>query len=184
MIDCWWVRLPRRHWHYGHWHRHIRRLIGHGRGHVFGGIAGAVGGATAVLVCTAIGPGPWRPPPHSSHPYAGPGLAPEELNGVPVPFIGGPGLSVGAVGSELAALAVPSIGNGSGAGEMNQIGNLGGQPGSIETGAAPAVAVIGQVPEPSSALMLAEAALAMALLRPLRSRRAAAGDGRSRSRRI
>ena len=118
------------------------------------------------------------------HPSDGPGLAPEELNGAPVPFIGGPGLSVGAVGSELAALAVPSIGNGSGAGEINQIGNLGGQPGSIETGAAPAVAVIGQVPEPSSALMLTEAALAMALLRPLRSRRAAAGDGRSRSRRI
>ena len=183
MIDCWWVRLIRRNRHQGHGHRHIHRLIGHGHGHVFGGIAGAVGAATAVLVCTAIGTGLWRPAPHPSQPYSGSGLGPEELNGVPVPFIGGPESMGAGVGSELAALAVPSIGNGSGAGETNQIGNLSGQPGSIETSAAPAVAVIGQVPEPSSALMLTETALAMALLRAPRSRRAAAGDSRSRSRR-
>jgi hypothetical protein len=180
MIDCWWVRLPRRHWHYSHWHRPIRRLIGHGRGHVFGGIAGVVGAASAVLVCTEIGPGLWRPPSHSSQPYGGPGLGPEELNGAPVPFTGGPGFSGGAIGGEIAAPAVTSIGNGSGIGEIN----LGGQPGSVDTGAAPALAVIGQVPEPSSASILTGAALAMALLRAPRSRRAAAGDGRSRSRRI
>jgi hypothetical protein len=74
-------------------------------------------------------------------------------------------LSGGAIGDELAAAAVPGIGNGLGAGEINQIGNLAGQPGSIEAGAAPAVAVIGQVPEPSSALILSGAVLAMALLR-------------------
>jgi hypothetical protein len=179
MIDCWWVRLHRRHWHSGRWHRHIHRLISHGHGHVFV----TVGAATAVLVCTAIGPGLWHPPPRFSQPHGGPGLGPEELSAIPVPFIGGPGLSGGAVGSELAAAAVPGIGNGLGAGEINQIGNLGGQPGSIVAEAAPAVAVIGQVPEPSSALMLTGAALAMALLRAPRSRRAAAGDDRPRSRR-
>ena len=176
MFDCWWVRLPRRHRHFGRWHRHIHRLIGHGHSHVFG----AVGAATAVLVCTAIGPGLWHPPPHFSQPHRGSGLAPEELSAIPAPFIGGPGLSGGAIGGELAAAAVPGIGNGLGAGEINQIGNL---PGSIEAGATPAVAVIGQVPEPSSALMLTGAVLAIALLRAPRSRRAAAGDGRQRSRR-
>jgi hypothetical protein len=165
MFYCWWVRLPRRHRHFGRWHRHIHRLIGHGHGHVFWAVGGAVGAATAVLVCTAIGPGLWHPPPHFSQPHGGPGLAPEELSAVPAPFIGGPGLSGGAIGDELAAAAVPGIGNGLGAGEINQIGNLAGQPGSIEAGAAPAVAVIGQVPEPSSALILSGAVLAMALLR-------------------
>jgi len=164
MFDCWWVRLPLRHRHFGRWHRHIHRLIGRGHGHVFGAVGGAVGAATAVLVCTAIGPGLWHPPPHFSQPHGGPGLAPEELSAVPAPFIGGPGLSGGAVGGELAAAAVQGIGNGLGAGEINQSGNLAGQPGSTGAGAAPAVAVISQVPEPSSALILSVAVLAMALL--------------------
>ena len=97
MFYCWWVRLPRRHRHFGRWHRHIHRLIGHGHGHVFWAVGGAVGAATAVLVCTAIGPGLWHPPPHFSQPHGGPGLAPEELSAVPAPFIGGPGLSGGAI---------------------------------------------------------------------------------------
>ena len=174
MFDCWWVRLPRRHRHFGRWHRHVRRLIGHGHGHVFGAIGGTVGAATAVLVCTAIGPGPWHTPPHFSQPHGAPGLAHEELSAIPAPFIGGPGLSGGAIGGELAAAAVPGIGNGLGAGEINQIGNPASQPGSIEAQAAPAVAVIGQVPEPSSALILSGAVLATALsaaIAPSSSRR-------------
>ena len=145
MINCWWVLRPPHHWHYGRWHPHIHRHIGHGHGHVFGGIAGAVGAASAVLVCTEIGPGLWGSPPHLGHAYGGPGLGPEELSGAPVPFIGGPGSPIGTVSSELAAP-------------------------SIEMSSPPAVAVIGHVPEPSSAFLLIGAALAMGLLRVRGSR--------------
>jgi hypothetical protein len=171
MINCWWVLRPPHHRHYGPWHRHIHEHIGHGHGHVFGGIAGAIGAASAVLVCTESGPSLWGPPPHSSQPYGGPGLGPEELSGAPVPFIGGPGFSVGTAGSELTAPSIPSVGNGSGTSEINQIGNLGSLLGSTEMSSTPAVAVIGQVPEPSSALMLIVAVLAMTLLRVRESRR-------------
>ena len=153
MINCWWVFRPPRHLHYGHWHRHIHRHIGHGHGHGFGGIAGAVGAASAVLVCTEIGPRLWGSPSHLGH------------------FNGGPGFPVGTVSSELAAPSIPSVGNGSGTSEISQIGNLGSLPGSIEMSSTPAVAVIGQVPEPSSALLLMGAALAMALLRVRESQR-------------
>jgi hypothetical protein len=171
VINCWWVFRPPRHLHYGHWHRHIHRHIGHGHGHGFGGIAGAVGAASAVLVCTEIGPRLWGSPPHLGHFNGGPGLGPEVFSGAPVPFIGGLGSPVGTVSSELAAPSIPSVGNGSGTSEISQIGNLGSLPGSIEMSSTPAVAVIGQVPEPSSALLLMGAALAMALLRVRESQR-------------
>jgi hypothetical protein len=181
MSHCWWVLHPPRHRHYGHWHRHIHRQIGPGHGHVFGRIAGAVGAATAVLVCTEIGPGLWGPPPYLGQPYGGPGLGSEELSGVPVPFIGGPTFPVGTVGSELAAPSIPRAGNGSGSSEINQIGNIGSLPGWIEKSSMPAVAEFGQVPEPSSALMLIGAALAMALLRVRGSRRPLARPSPGRS---
>jgi hypothetical protein len=170
VINCWWVLRPPRHLHYGHWRPHIHRHIGHGHGHGFGGIAGAVGAASAVLVCTEIGPRLWGSP-HLGYAYGGPELGPEEFSGAPVPFIGGPGFPVGTVSSGLAALSIPSVRNGSGTSEISQIGNLGSLPGSIEMSSTPAVAVIGQVPEPSSALLLIGAALAMALLRIRGSRR-------------
>jgi hypothetical protein len=176
VINCWLVLRPPRHLHYGRWRPHIRRHIGHGHGHGFGGIAGAVGAASASLVCTEIGPRLWGSPPHLAHAYGGPGLGPpglgpEEFSGAPVPFIGGPGFPVGTGSSELAAPSILSVGNGSGTSEISQKGNLGGLPGSIEINSTLAVAVVGEVPEPSSALLLIGAALAMALLRVRGSRR-------------
>ncbi len=169
MINCWRAFRPMRHRHYGDWHRHIHWHIGHGHGHIVGAIAGAVGAAAAVIVCTEFGPGLWGPGPYLGQPYSRPGLGPEELSGAPVPFIGGPGFPVGIVGRELAAPSVPNVGNGSRTSEIKQIGNRGSLPGSIEMTSTPAVAVIGQVPEPSSAFMLIGAVLAMALLRVRRS---------------
>ena len=159
MINCGWVVRPLRHWHHSPGHRRIHWHIGHSHGHVFAGIAGTVGAATGVIVCTEIGPGLWSTPPYLGRPYGGPGLGPEELSGAPVPFIGGPGFPVGIVGGELAAPSISSVGNGSGTSEINQIGNRGSLPGSIEMSSTPAVVVIGQVPEPSSALILIAAVL-------------------------
>ena len=72
---------------------------------------------------------------------------------------------VGIVGGELAAQLISSVGNGSTTSEINQIGNRGSLPGSIEMNSTPAVEVIGRVPEPSSALIFIAAVLAMAVLR-------------------
>ena len=165
VINCGWVVRPLRHWHHSSGHRRIHWHIGHSHGHVFAGIAGTVGAATGVIVCTEIGPGLWSTPPYLSRPYGGPGLGPEEVSGAPVPFIGGPGFPVGIVGGELAAPSISSVGNGSTTSEINQIGNRGSLPGSIEMNSTPAVEVIGQVPEPSSALIFIAAVLAMAVLR-------------------
>src|ERR1700730_4007112 len=189
VINCAWVVRTLRYWHHSPGHRRIHWHIGHSHGHVFAGIAGTVGAATGVIVCTEIGPGLWSTPPYLGRPYGGPGLGPgglsgapvpviggrglcpEELSVAPVPFIGGPGFPVGIVGGELAAPSISSVGNGSGTSEINQIGNRGSLPRSISIRSTPGVAVIGQVPEPSSALILIAAVLAMALLRsPSRGR--------------
>jgi hypothetical protein len=107
-----------------------------------GGPGFPIGTVSSELAATSI---EMSSPPHLGHAYGGPGLGPEELSGAPVPFIGGPGFPIGTVSGELAAP-------------------------SIEMSSPPAVAVIGQVPEPSSALLLIGAALAMGLLRVRGSR--------------
>ena len=111
MINCGWVVRPLRHWHHSPGHRRIHWHIGHSHGHVFAGIAGTVGAATGVIVCTEIGPGLWSTSPYLGRPYGGPGLGPEELSGALVPFIGGPGFPVGIVGGELAAPSISRVGN-------------------------------------------------------------------------
>ena len=170
VINCRWVVRALRHWHHSRGHRLSHWHIGHSHGHVFAGIAGTVGAATGVIVCTEVGPSLWSTPAYLGQPYGGPGLGPEEFSGAPVPFIGGPGFRVGIVGGELAP-SISSVGNGSGTSEINQIGNRGGLPGSIEMTSTPAVATIGQVSEPSSALILIAAMLASALLRSPSRRR-------------